>query len=265
MAHRRGGWRLAAWAVGPRCCSLKIWALILQIPHVATPLAPEDPCIPLNRLPNLRPLLLCPQEEEEKAAEQQRQRAALAAEKAAALPPEPPADSTEPLLTCLLRFPDGSRHSRRFRRAEPLQASRAGCAVLCCAVLRCAVPATGAGATSSAWLSLLPIGVYSIKHNVRPGRARRSCLTLWTRKVQAGWLLGSTASSRSTRAGCSRRNRRSRHWGSWGCRGLKKCSSWSLCASEPPAPAPAGGRPHGRGTLLSGAAQGKAAVRPPLL
>ena len=68
----------------------------------------------------------CPhqmQEEEDKAAEERRRREQLQAQKAAALPPEPPADATEPLLTCLLRFPDGSRHSRRFKLADSLQAS----------------------------------------------------------------------------------------------------------------------------------------------
>ncbi|KAL4434646.1 hypothetical protein ABPG77_002769 [Micractinium sp. CCAP 211/92] len=48
-----------------------------------------------------------------------RERARLAAE--AALLPEPAADCTEPTVTCLFRFPDGGRHSRRFLLSSPLQ------------------------------------------------------------------------------------------------------------------------------------------------
>ncbi len=53
----------------------------------------------------------------ETAARRERQRQA----KEAALPPEPPADSAEPIVTCLFRFPDGGRHSRRFPLAASLQ------------------------------------------------------------------------------------------------------------------------------------------------
>lgn len=40
-------------------------------------------------------------------------------EKEASLPPEPPA-GTQGCTTCLVRFPDGSRHARRFRHIDPL-------------------------------------------------------------------------------------------------------------------------------------------------
>lgn len=42
-------------------------------------------------------------------------------EREATLPPEPPATSAEPVTTCLLRLPDGSRTARRFRRTDPVQ------------------------------------------------------------------------------------------------------------------------------------------------
>jgi FAS-associated factor 2 len=42
-------------------------------------------------------------------------------EKEAALGPEPPADCTEPVTTCLIRLPDGSRISRRFLVSSPLE------------------------------------------------------------------------------------------------------------------------------------------------
>lgn len=48
-----------------------------------------------------------------------RERTRLAAE--AALLPEPAADCVEPTVTCLFRFPDGGRHSRRFLLSSPLQ------------------------------------------------------------------------------------------------------------------------------------------------
>lgn len=41
--------------------------------------------------------------------------------KRAALPEEPPAAAGEPLVTCVLRFPDGSRAQRRFRISDALQ------------------------------------------------------------------------------------------------------------------------------------------------
>ena len=67
-------------------------------------------------------------EAEEAAAAQaaaRRERVRLAKE--AALPAEPPADSAQPLVTCLFRFPDGGRHSRRFPLGAPLQVGcRAG-------------------------------------------------------------------------------------------------------------------------------------------
>ncbi|KAK9824172.1 hypothetical protein WJX72_008287 [[Myrmecia] bisecta] len=55
--------------------------------------------------------------EQELRAEQQR----LRAEKEALLPPEPSTSSPEPTTMCLVRLPDGSRLSRRFLQAEPLQ------------------------------------------------------------------------------------------------------------------------------------------------
>ena len=41
--------------------------------------------------------------------------------KEAALPEEPPASAPDPLVTCVLRFPDGSRLARRFRTFDLLQ------------------------------------------------------------------------------------------------------------------------------------------------
>jgi UBX domain len=38
-----------------------------------------------------------------------------------ALPEEPPATAPDPLVTCVLRFPDGSRLARRFRTVDLLQ------------------------------------------------------------------------------------------------------------------------------------------------
>ncbi|PRW60527.1 Ubiquitin fusion degradation 1 [Chlorella sorokiniana] len=59
--------------------------------------------------------------EEAAAAEAAAKRERVRRAKEAGLPPEPPADSAEPLVTCLFRFPDGGRHSRRFPLAAPLQ------------------------------------------------------------------------------------------------------------------------------------------------
>ncbi len=41
--------------------------------------------------------------------------------KEAALPEEPPASVIAQVVTCVLRFPDGSRVSRRFRTSDLLQ------------------------------------------------------------------------------------------------------------------------------------------------
>lgn len=41
--------------------------------------------------------------------------------KEAALPEEPPASVSDPLVTVVLRFPDGSRLTRRFRTSDLLQ------------------------------------------------------------------------------------------------------------------------------------------------
>lgn len=41
--------------------------------------------------------------------------------KEAALPDEPSASAPDPLVTCVLRFPDGSRLARRFRTVDLLQ------------------------------------------------------------------------------------------------------------------------------------------------
>ena len=41
--------------------------------------------------------------------------------KEAALPEEPSASDAAPVVTCVLRFPDGSRTSRRFRTSDLLQ------------------------------------------------------------------------------------------------------------------------------------------------
>jgi UBX domain len=41
--------------------------------------------------------------------------------KEAALPEEPPMTAPDPLVTCALRFPDGSRLTRRFRTSDLLQ------------------------------------------------------------------------------------------------------------------------------------------------
>lgn len=42
-------------------------------------------------------------------------------DKEAALAPEPPPDSSEPITTCQIRLPDGSRISRRFTQSAPLE------------------------------------------------------------------------------------------------------------------------------------------------
>jgi ubiquitin fusion degradation protein 1 len=64
-------------------------------------------------------------EAEAAAAEQERlQREAYRLGKEQALPAEPPLGSAEPIVTCLFRFPNGSRHSRRFPLSSPLQVSR---------------------------------------------------------------------------------------------------------------------------------------------
>ncbi|KAL4856793.1 General transcription factor IIH subunit 2 [Chlorella vulgaris] len=61
-------------------------------------------------------------EAEAAAAEQERlQREAYRLGKEQALPAEPQLESPEPVVTCLFRFPDGSRHSRRFPLSSPLQ------------------------------------------------------------------------------------------------------------------------------------------------
>lgn len=59
--------------------------------------------------------------EEAAAAEAAARRERVRRGKEAGLPAEPPADSAEPLVTCLFRFPDGGRHSRRFPLGAPLQ------------------------------------------------------------------------------------------------------------------------------------------------
>lgn len=59
--------------------------------------------------------------EEAAAAEAAARRERVRLAKEAALPAEPPADSAQPLVTCLFRFPDGGRHSRRFPLGAPLQ------------------------------------------------------------------------------------------------------------------------------------------------
>ena len=64
--------------------------------------------------------------EEAAAAEEVARRERVRQAKEARLPPEPPADSAEPLATCLFRFPDGGRHSRRFPLSAPLQVGGEG-------------------------------------------------------------------------------------------------------------------------------------------
>lgn len=49
--------------------------------------------------------------------------------KEAVLPLEPDAGGGQPLLTCMFRFPDGGRHSRRFTLDSPLQVGRGGVCV----------------------------------------------------------------------------------------------------------------------------------------
>lgn len=41
--------------------------------------------------------------------------------KRAALPEEPSSSASEPLVTCVLRYPDGRRAQRRFRVSDALQ------------------------------------------------------------------------------------------------------------------------------------------------
>ena len=61
-------------------------------------------------------------EAEAAAQEEERlRREALRRAKEAALPAEPSPGAAEPCAACLFRFPDGSRHSRRFPLDSPLQ------------------------------------------------------------------------------------------------------------------------------------------------
>jgi ubiquitin fusion degradation protein 1 len=77
-------------------------------------------------------------EAEAAAAEEERlRREGLRRAKEAALPQEPPAEGGVPVATCLFRFPDGSRHSRRFLLGSPLQVRGWG-VLACCRRHACA-------------------------------------------------------------------------------------------------------------------------------
>lgn len=63
---------------------------------------------------------LCHAEQLEKQARENELRAQIAIEKSKLLPPEVQEDWPGPTMTCMVRWPDGSRHQRRFRQEDPV-------------------------------------------------------------------------------------------------------------------------------------------------
>lgn len=134
-------------------------------------------------------------EAEAAAAEQERlQREAYRLGKEQALPAEPPLGSAEPIVTCLFRFPNGSRHSRRFPLSSPLQVSRQHAwgasptrVLLCCK----GVVHAAASLYRCSPASDTPLSMHFCCHCC--SNPCSCCLTLWMPTGQAPWRLEATA------------------------------------------------------------------------